>query len=100
MIENSKKPPQQKEKTVIEDHKDGREAAIAQIEEWENWEPPQISTENKNFQIKFGLTQTRQRSARQETQSQTQKEHRNETKKPLKRRYQVPTMRKMRQKRK
>ncbi|MBW0584839.1 hypothetical protein O181_124554 [Austropuccinia psidii MF-1] len=82
MIENSKKPPKQKEKAVIEDHGDRREAAIAQIQEWESWEPPQISPENENFQKKFGLTQTRQRAERQETQSQTQKEHRLETKNP------------------
>ncbi|MBW0576189.1 hypothetical protein O181_115904 [Austropuccinia psidii MF-1] len=57
--------------------------AIAQIEEWGNWNPPQISPENENLQINVGLRQTRQRASRQENQIQTQQEDKNEAHKPF-----------------
>ncbi|MBW0527731.1 hypothetical protein O181_067446 [Austropuccinia psidii MF-1] len=72
------------ETTVIEESKEEKAAAIAQLEEWGNWKPPQISPKNENIQIHFGLRQTRQRAARQESQRQTQKEDEDETHKPFK----------------
>ncbi|MBW0489524.1 hypothetical protein O181_029239 [Austropuccinia psidii MF-1] len=67
------------EKTVIDDHKDEKEAAIVQIEEWGTWKPPQISPENENLQMNVVLRKTRQ-----EAQSQAQQENKNETQKSLK----------------
>ncbi|MBW0490479.1 hypothetical protein O181_030194 [Austropuccinia psidii MF-1] len=64
------------ETQVIKDHKDEKAAAIDQIAEWQNWKPPQISSETENLQINVGLRQTRQ-----ESQSQTQQEDKNETQK-------------------
>ncbi|MBW0498364.1 hypothetical protein O181_038079 [Austropuccinia psidii MF-1] len=62
MIEKSNTPTKQQETTVIDDNKDERAATIAEIKEWGNWKHPQISPENKNFPINFGLRQTKQRS--------------------------------------
>ncbi|MBW0533527.1 hypothetical protein O181_073242 [Austropuccinia psidii MF-1] len=42
MIEKLNPPQKQQKTTVIEDHQDGKEAAIAHIEEWRNWKPFQI----------------------------------------------------------
>ncbi|MBW0528445.1 hypothetical protein O181_068160 [Austropuccinia psidii MF-1] len=84
MVEKSNSPPNKQEKTVIEESKGGKAAAISQIEEQGNWKPPQISPTNENIQINVGLRQTRQRASRQESQSQTQKEDKNETHKPFK----------------
>ncbi|MBW0515533.1 hypothetical protein O181_055248 [Austropuccinia psidii MF-1] len=39
-------PPNKQETTVIEEIKGEEAAAIAQMEEWGNWKPPQISPEN------------------------------------------------------
>ncbi|MBW0486123.1 hypothetical protein O181_025838 [Austropuccinia psidii MF-1] len=83
MMEQSNSPPNKQEKTVIEECKGEKEATIAQIEEWGNWKPPQISPENENIQINVGLRQTRQRAERQESQSQNQQEDKNETHKPF-----------------
>ncbi|MBW0529604.1 hypothetical protein O181_069319, partial [Austropuccinia psidii MF-1] len=76
--------PNKQEKTVIEERKGEKAAAIAQIEEWGNWKPPQISPENEYIRINVGLRKTRQRDARQESQSQTQQEDKNEVHKPFK----------------
>ncbi|MBW0556664.1 hypothetical protein O181_096379 [Austropuccinia psidii MF-1] len=84
MMEQSNPPPNKQETTVIEESKGEKATAIAQIEEWGNWKPPQISPENENIQINVGLRQTRQRAARQESQSQTQQEDKTETHKPFK----------------
>ncbi|MBW0530800.1 hypothetical protein O181_070515 [Austropuccinia psidii MF-1] len=100
MVEKSNSPPNKQETTVIKESKGEKAAAIAQIEEQRNWKTPQISPENENIQINVGLRQTRQRASRQESQSQTQQEDKNETHKPFKKRYQVPTTRKMRPKKK
>ncbi|MBW0589746.1 hypothetical protein O181_129461 [Austropuccinia psidii MF-1] len=70
--------------TVIVEIKGEKATAIAQIEEWGNWKPPQISPENENLQKDVGLRQTRQRASRQESQRQTQQEDKNETHKPIK----------------
>ncbi|MBW0466546.1 hypothetical protein O181_006261 [Austropuccinia psidii MF-1] len=51
MIEKSNPPPKQKGPIVIEDQKYEKAAAIAQIEEWGNWIPPQISLSNENLKI-------------------------------------------------
>ncbi|MBW0592387.1 hypothetical protein O181_132102 [Austropuccinia psidii MF-1] len=83
-MEKSNPPPNKQETTVIEESKGEKATAIAQIEEWGNWKPPQISPENENIQINVGLRQTRQRAARQESQSQTQQEDKTETHKPFK----------------
>ncbi|MBW0484356.1 hypothetical protein O181_024071 [Austropuccinia psidii MF-1] len=40
-------PPKQQEQIVIKEHKDEKADAIAQIEEWGNWKPPQILPSNK-----------------------------------------------------
>ncbi|MBW0591381.1 hypothetical protein O181_131096 [Austropuccinia psidii MF-1] len=66
MMEQSNPPQKKQETTVIEESKGEKATAIAQIEEWGNWKPPQISPANENIKIKFGLRQTRQRAARQE----------------------------------
>ncbi|MBW0513930.1 hypothetical protein O181_053645 [Austropuccinia psidii MF-1] len=100
MIEKANSPPNKQETTVIDERKGDKAAAIAQIKEWGNWKSPKISQENENIQINVGLRQTRQRAERHKSQSQTQKENKNETHKPFKKRYQVPTIRKMRQKKK
>ncbi|MBW0470900.1 hypothetical protein O181_010615 [Austropuccinia psidii MF-1] len=71
IIEKTNSPPNKQETTVIENSKDEKATAIAKIEEWGNWKPPQISPENENIQINVGLRQKRQRAARQESQSQT-----------------------------
>ncbi|MBW0502752.1 hypothetical protein O181_042467, partial [Austropuccinia psidii MF-1] len=84
MMEQSNPPPNKQEKTVIEESKGEKATAIAQIEEWGNWKPPQISPANENLQINVGLRETRQRAARQEIQSQIQQEGENETHKPFK----------------
>ncbi|MBW0533889.1 hypothetical protein O181_073604 [Austropuccinia psidii MF-1] len=84
MMEKTNSPPNKQETTVIEEHKGEKEAAIAQIEEWGNWKPPQISPANENIKINVGLRQTRKRAARQEGQSQTHQEDENETHKPFK----------------
>ncbi|MBW0539221.1 hypothetical protein O181_078936 [Austropuccinia psidii MF-1] len=84
MMEKTNSPPNKQETTVIEESKGEKAAAIAQIEEWGSWKPPQISPENENIQINVPLRQTRQRAERQESQIQTQKEDKNETHKPFK----------------
>ncbi|MBW0484018.1 hypothetical protein O181_023733 [Austropuccinia psidii MF-1] len=84
MIEKSNTPPKQQEQKVIEDNKYGKAAAIAQIEEWGNWKPPQTSPENENLKMNVGLRQTRQRASRQEISNQTQKEVKTESQKPFK----------------
>ncbi|MBW0511924.1 hypothetical protein O181_051639 [Austropuccinia psidii MF-1] len=84
MMEQSNPPPKKQEITVIEESKGEKATAIAQIEEWGNWKPPQISPENENIQINVGLRQTRQRASRQEIKSQTQQEDKNETHKTFK----------------
>ncbi|MBW0541148.1 hypothetical protein O181_080863 [Austropuccinia psidii MF-1] len=84
MMEKTNSPPNKQEKTVIEESKGEKAEAIAQIEEWVNWKPPQISPPNENIQINVGLRQTRQRAARQEIQSQTKQVDKNETYKPFK----------------
>ncbi|MBW0584423.1 hypothetical protein O181_124138 [Austropuccinia psidii MF-1] len=94
MMEQSNPSPKKQETTVTEESKGEKATAIAQIEEWGNWKPPQISPANENLQINVGLRQTRQRAVRQESQSQTQQEDKNETQKPFKKRYHLPTMRK------
>ncbi|MBW0478798.1 hypothetical protein O181_018513 [Austropuccinia psidii MF-1] len=68
MIEKLHPPPKNHEATVIDHHRDENAAAIAQIEEWEDWRPPQISPENENIQINVGLRKTQQRASRQRTQ--------------------------------
>ncbi|MBW0514635.1 hypothetical protein O181_054350 [Austropuccinia psidii MF-1] len=83
-MEQSNPPPKKQEIAVIEESKGEKATAIAQIEEWGNWKPPQISTENENLQINVGLRQTRQRASRQRSKSQTQQEDKNETCKPFK----------------
>ncbi|MBW0551072.1 hypothetical protein O181_090787 [Austropuccinia psidii MF-1] len=100
MIEKSNQLPKQQKPIVIENPKDEKAATIAQIEEWGNWKPPQISPSNENLQINVRLRKRRQRAARQENPIQTQKEITMKDRNPSKRRYQVPSMRKMRQKRK
>ncbi|MBW0493861.1 hypothetical protein O181_033576 [Austropuccinia psidii MF-1] len=82
-MEKSNPPPKKQEKTLLNDHKAEKEAIIAQIEEWGNRKPPQISPANENIQVNVGLRQKQQRSSRQETQSQAQKGHKNETQKSL-----------------
>ncbi|MBW0475620.1 hypothetical protein O181_015335 [Austropuccinia psidii MF-1] len=84
MMKKTNSPPNKQETTVIEESKGKKAAAIAQIEEWGNWKPPQVSPSNKNIQINVGLKHTRKRAARQEIQSQTQQEDKNETHKPFK----------------
>ncbi|MBW0555522.1 hypothetical protein O181_095237 [Austropuccinia psidii MF-1] len=84
MMEQSNPPPKKQETTVIQESKGEKATAIAQIEEWGNWKPPQISPANENLQMNVGLRQTRQRAARQESQSQTQQEDKNETHKTFK----------------
>ncbi|MBW0480867.1 hypothetical protein O181_020582 [Austropuccinia psidii MF-1] len=84
MMEQSNPPRKKQVTTLIEECKGEKETTIAQIEEWGNWKPPQISPENENLQINVGLKQTRQRASRQESQSQTQKEDKNETHKTFK----------------
>ncbi|MBW0486711.1 hypothetical protein O181_026426 [Austropuccinia psidii MF-1] len=42
MMEQSNPPQKKQETTVIEESKGEKAAAIAQIEEWGNWKPPQI----------------------------------------------------------
>ncbi|MBW0467688.1 hypothetical protein O181_007403 [Austropuccinia psidii MF-1] len=84
VIEKLHPPPKKQETTVIDDHQDRNAAAIDQIEEWEDWRPPQISPANKNIQINFGLRKTQQRASRLEAQIQAQKEHKNETQKCVK----------------
>ncbi|MBW0486266.1 hypothetical protein O181_025981 [Austropuccinia psidii MF-1] len=79
MIDKSNPPPKQKEKRIIDDHKDEKAATIAQIEEWGSWKPPQLSHSNENLKIKLGL-----RQKRQEIQSQTQKEDKIEKQNSLK----------------
>ncbi|MBW0487992.1 hypothetical protein O181_027707 [Austropuccinia psidii MF-1] len=83
MVVKSNTPQKQKEKTVIDDHKDEKAATIAQIEEWGRWKPPEISPANENLKINVVL-----RQKRQELQIQPQKEHKNETKKSLKKKIQ------------
>ncbi|MBW0484065.1 hypothetical protein O181_023780 [Austropuccinia psidii MF-1] len=83
-MEKSNSPPNKQETTVIEESKGQKAVAIAQIEEWGNCKPPQVSPANENIQIKFGLRQTRQRASRQEIQILTQQEDKNETHKPSK----------------
>ncbi|MBW0588558.1 hypothetical protein O181_128273 [Austropuccinia psidii MF-1] len=46
MMEKSNPPPKKQETTVIEERKGEKATAIAQIEEWGNWKPPQISQAN------------------------------------------------------
>ncbi|MBW0540070.1 hypothetical protein O181_079785 [Austropuccinia psidii MF-1] len=84
MMEKLNPPPKKQETTLIEERKGEKATTIAQIEEWRNWKPPQISPENGNLQINIGLRQTRKRASRQESQSQTQQEDKNETHKPFK----------------
>ncbi|MBW0549253.1 hypothetical protein O181_088968 [Austropuccinia psidii MF-1] len=84
MMEQSNLPLKKQGITVIEESKGEKATTIAQIEEWGNWKPPQISPENENLQINVGLRQTRQRASRQESQNQHQKEDKNETHKPFK----------------
>ncbi|MBW0490468.1 hypothetical protein O181_030183 [Austropuccinia psidii MF-1] len=84
IMEQSNLPPKKQEITIIEQSKGEKATTIDQREEWGNWKSPQISPENKNIQINVGLRQTRQRASRQESQSQTQKEDKNETHKPCK----------------
>ncbi|MBW0503622.1 hypothetical protein O181_043337 [Austropuccinia psidii MF-1] len=71
ILEKSNPPPKQQEPIVIKDHKVENKATIAQIEEWENWKPPQISPSNENFQTNFGLRQKRQKDVSQESKSLT-----------------------------
>ncbi|MBW0549497.1 hypothetical protein O181_089212 [Austropuccinia psidii MF-1] len=84
MMEQSNPPPKKQEITVIEESKGEKATTIAQIEEWGNWKPPQISPANENLQINVGLRQTKQRALRQESKIQTQQEDKNETHKPFK----------------
>ncbi|MBW0460490.1 hypothetical protein O181_000205 [Austropuccinia psidii MF-1] len=84
MMEQSNLLPKKHKTTVIEERKGEKATAIAQIEEWGNWKPPQISPANKNLQINVGLRQKSKRASRQESQSQTKQEDRNETHKPFK----------------
>ncbi|MBW0548943.1 hypothetical protein O181_088658 [Austropuccinia psidii MF-1] len=84
MREKINSPPNKQETTVIEESKGEKAPAIAQIEEWGNWKPPQISPPNENIKINVGLRQTRKRAEREEIQSQTQQEDKNETHKPFK----------------
>ncbi|MBW0577089.1 hypothetical protein O181_116804 [Austropuccinia psidii MF-1] len=84
MMEKSNLPPKKQEITVIEERKGEKATAISQVEELGNWKPPQISPENENIQINFGLRQKRQRASRKESQNQTQKEDKNETHQPFK----------------
>ncbi|MBW0472580.1 hypothetical protein O181_012295 [Austropuccinia psidii MF-1] len=76
-------PPNKQERTLIEERKGDKAAAIAQIEEWGNWKPAQISPANEKIQINAGLRQTRKRASRQESRSQPQQENKNETHKPF-----------------
>ncbi|MBW0533439.1 hypothetical protein O181_073154 [Austropuccinia psidii MF-1] len=84
MMEKENSPQNKQEKIVIEERKGEKAIPIAQIEEWGSCKPPQISPENENHQIDVGLRQTRKRDKRQESQSQTQQEDKNETHKPFK----------------
>ncbi|MBW0517516.1 hypothetical protein O181_057231 [Austropuccinia psidii MF-1] len=84
MKEQSNSPPKKQEITVIEESKGENAPTIAQIEEWGDCKPPQISPANENLQINVGLRHTRQRASRQESQSQTQQGDKNETHKPFK----------------
>ncbi|MBW0558743.1 hypothetical protein O181_098458 [Austropuccinia psidii MF-1] len=98
MMEQSNPPPKKQETTVIEESKGEKATAIAQIEEWGNWKPPQISPANENLQINVGLSrqgkELQDRKVKAKPSKRIEKKHKN----PLKRRYQVPTTRKMRQK--
>ncbi|MBW0476506.1 hypothetical protein O181_016221 [Austropuccinia psidii MF-1] len=78
-MEKSDPPPKKQETTVIEEIKGEKVTAIAQIEEWGNWNPPEISSPNENLQTNVGLRRTTQRAERQEIQSQTQQEDKTET---------------------
>ncbi|MBW0547335.1 hypothetical protein O181_087050 [Austropuccinia psidii MF-1] len=100
MMEQSHTPPNNQETTVIEESKGEKATALAQIEEWGNGKPPQTLPANENLQINVGLRKTTLRAARQESQSQTPKRIKTKHTNPLKIRYQVPTTRKMRQKKK
>ncbi|MBW0555238.1 hypothetical protein O181_094953 [Austropuccinia psidii MF-1] len=71
MMEQLNLPPKKQEITVIEERKGEKATALAQIEEWGNWKPPQISPANENLQINVGLRQKRQRASRQKSQNQT-----------------------------
>ncbi|MBW0567226.1 hypothetical protein O181_106941 [Austropuccinia psidii MF-1] len=51
MMEQSNPSPNKQETTVIAESKGEKATAIAQIEEWGNWKPPQISPANENLQI-------------------------------------------------
>ncbi|MBW0517147.1 hypothetical protein O181_056862 [Austropuccinia psidii MF-1] len=84
MMEQLNPPPKQQGKKLIDDHKDKKAATIAQVEELGNWKPPQISPANENIKINVGSRKTEQRTLRQETQGQAQKECKNETQKYLK----------------
>ncbi|MBW0471392.1 hypothetical protein O181_011107 [Austropuccinia psidii MF-1] len=88
-MEKSNSPPNKEETIVIEESRGEKAAAIAQIEEWGNWKPPEISPENENIQTNFGIRQTRESAERQESQSQTQQEDQNETQKPFKKKIPV-----------
>ncbi|MBW0550345.1 hypothetical protein O181_090060 [Austropuccinia psidii MF-1] len=83
-MEKSSPPSKKQEITLIEERKGEKATAIAQIEEWGSWKPPEISPTNENIQINVGLRQTRQRASRQESKIQTQQEDKNETHKPFK----------------
>ncbi|MBW0565694.1 hypothetical protein O181_105409 [Austropuccinia psidii MF-1] len=88
-MEKTNSPPHKQETTVIEERKGEKTAAIDQIEQWGNWKPPQIAPANENLQINVGLRQTRQRSARRESQSPPQQEDKTETHKPFKKKIPV-----------
>ncbi|MBW0550984.1 hypothetical protein O181_090699 [Austropuccinia psidii MF-1] len=83
MMEQSNPPPKKQETMLIEECKGEKASAIAQIEECENWKPPQISPANENLQINVGVRKTRKRASRQESQIQTQQEDKIETHKPF-----------------
>ncbi|MBW0576257.1 hypothetical protein O181_115972 [Austropuccinia psidii MF-1] len=59
MMDKTNSPPNKQDTTVIEESKGEKAAAIAQMEEWGNWKPPQISPANENIQRNVGLRQTR-----------------------------------------
>ncbi|MBW0464920.1 hypothetical protein O181_004635 [Austropuccinia psidii MF-1] len=84
IIAQENPPPKKQEAKLIEESKGEKATAIAQIEEWGNWKPPQISPEEENLQINVGLRKTRQRASIQESKSQTQQEDKNEAHKPFK----------------
>ncbi|MBW0515918.1 hypothetical protein O181_055633 [Austropuccinia psidii MF-1] len=83
-MEQSNPPPKKQEITLIEESKEEKATTTAQIEEWGNWKPPQISPENENIQKNVGLMKIRERGSRQESKIQTQQEDKNETHKPFK----------------